>query len=59
MEALKWLGCIAAAILLLSILLGVGAIIGTLVSIGGAVLIFGGMVVLIAAAIRGVCTSKK
>jgi hypothetical protein len=59
MEALKWIGCIAAAILVLSTAIGVGVIIGIVVLAGAALLILSGMALLIAAAIRGACASKK
>ena len=56
MEALKWTGYIVAAILVLSVILGVGFTIAAVVIIGGALVSLVLLVLGVASAIKGACT---
>lgn len=49
MGVLKWIGCIAVALVVLTAVIGIVALVGAFVTIGGALVFFSGIVLLIAA----------
>ncbi len=53
MEVLKWIGYIVAAIAVLSVALGLGAIIGVVVLFGAALVFAVGLILLVAGFLRG------
>jgi hypothetical protein len=52
-EVLKWIGYIVAAIAVLSVALGLGAIIGVVVLFGAALVFSVGLILLVAGFLRG------
>lgn len=55
MEALKWIGYIVAAILVLSVIVGIGAFIAFVILIGGLATFLACLVAWTAATLKGIC----
>lgn len=58
MEALKWVGYLIAAIFVLSVIAGLGALVTALVFIGGAIVTVLSLLMFIASVIKGLVESS-
>lgn len=58
MEALKWIGSLLAAGIVLAVVFGIMLATGIAVAIGGALTLLIGLLVLVASGIKGHCKSQ-